>query len=98
VALASDCAHTAGRPSRARTAALSWFFGWSVADLDQSDDAKLGGVQDQLFKWVETLETQGTVAFCAKVWSDSGVAARVLATGDGTVTTPTSTTSQDCCR
>jgi len=70
-------------PSRARTAALSWFFGWSVADLDQSDDAKLGGVQDQLFKWVETLETQGTVAFCAKVWSDSGVAARVLATGDG---------------
>ncbi|MFZ2056213.1 MAG: UvrD-helicase domain-containing protein [Acidimicrobiales bacterium] len=70
-------------PTRARTAALSWFFGWSVADLDAADDAKLSQVQDQLFRWVETLEDHGTVELCARVWSDSGVTARVLATSDG---------------
>ena len=70
-------------PTRARTAALSWFFGWTVAELDAADDAKLSQVQDQLFRWAETLDAQGTVGFCAKVWYDSGVAARVLATSDG---------------
>ena len=70
-------------PSRARLAALSWFFGWSAAELDRSDDAQLSGVQDQLFRWAETLDVQGTVAFCAKVWSDSGAMARVLATPEG---------------
>jgi exodeoxyribonuclease V beta subunit len=70
-------------PTRARTAAFSCFFGWSVADLDAADDAELGRVQDQLFRWSEILNAQGTVAFCARVWSDSGVTARVLATSDG---------------
>ncbi len=70
-------------PTRARTAALSCFFGWTVAELDAADDAKLSQVQDQLFRWAETLDAQGTVGFCAKVWYDSGVAARVLATSDG---------------
>jgi exodeoxyribonuclease V beta subunit len=70
-------------PTRARAAALSWFFGWTVAELDAADDAKLSQVQDQLFRWAETLDAQSTVGFCAKVWSDSGVAARVLATSDG---------------
>ena len=70
-------------PIRARTAALSWFFGWSVRDLDAADDARLSRVQDQLFRWSEVLNAQGTVAFCARVWSDSGVTARVLASSDG---------------
>ncbi len=70
-------------PTRARTAALSWFFGWSVAELDAADDAKLGEVQDQLFRWARTLEAHGVVELCARVWSASGVTARVLATGDG---------------
>ena len=70
-------------PTRARTAALSCFFGWTVAELDAADDAKLSQVQDQLFRWAETLDAQGVVGFCAEVWYDSGVAARVLATSDG---------------
>ncbi|HZJ25650.1 MAG TPA: UvrD-helicase domain-containing protein [Acidimicrobiia bacterium] len=70
-------------PPRARTAALSWFFGWSVAQLDAADDAELGGVQEQLFRWAEILDAHGTVDFCAQVWSDSGVTARVLASADG---------------
>jgi exodeoxyribonuclease V beta subunit len=70
-------------PTRARTVALSWFFGWSVAELDAADDAKLSQIQDQLFAWAETLANQGTVELCARIWSDSGVAARVLSTSEG---------------
>ena len=70
-------------PTRARTAALSWFFGWSVQELDEADDAKLSEVQDQLFRWAKTLEGHGTVELCARVWSESGVTARVLALRDG---------------
>ena len=70
-------------PTRARTVALSWFFGWSVAELDAADDAKLGEVQDQLFRWAKTLEAHGVVELCAHVWSESDVTARVLATRDG---------------
>jgi len=70
-------------PTRARTAALSWFFGWSVAELDAADDAKLGEVQDRLLGWARTLEAHGVVELCARVWSESGVTARVLATREG---------------
>ena len=70
-------------PTRARTAALTWFFGWSVTELDAADDAKLSGVQNQLAEWSETLADEGTVELCARVWSENLVAARVLATSDG---------------
>ena len=70
-------------PTRARTAALSWFFGWSVAVLDAADDAELSHVQAQLQRWAETLRTHGTVELCAHVWSESGVTARVLGSSDG---------------
>ena len=70
-------------PTRARTAALSWFFGWSVAVLDAADDAELSHVQAQLQRWAETLRTHGTVELCAHIWSESGVTARVLGSSDG---------------
>jgi len=70
-------------PSRARTAALSWFFGWSAGQIDAADDTELGQVQEQLFHWAEILDAHGTVDFCAHVWSDGGITARVLATPDG---------------
>jgi exodeoxyribonuclease V beta subunit len=70
-------------PARARTVALSWFFGWSVARIDAADETELADVQEQLFAWAEILETHGTIDFCAHVWSDSGVVARVLASPDG---------------
>jgi exodeoxyribonuclease V beta subunit len=70
-------------PTRARTAALSWFFGWSVSRIDAADDTELNRVQEQLFRWAEILDAHGTVDFCAHVWSDSGVTARVLASPDG---------------
>jgi exodeoxyribonuclease V beta subunit len=70
-------------PTRARLAALSWFFGWSVADLDASDDAALSAVQDRLRAWAETLDSRGVVELCARIRSESGVTARVLASRDG---------------
>jgi exodeoxyribonuclease V beta subunit len=70
-------------PARARTAALSWFFGWSVARIDAADETELADIQEQLFRWAEILETHGTIDFCAHVWSDSGVVARVLTSPDG---------------
>ena len=65
-------------PTRARAAALSWFFGWPAAQIDEADDGQLGEVQEQLFRWVETLDSHGTIDFCAQLWSDSGITARVL--------------------
>jgi len=70
-------------PTRARSAALSWFFGWTVAKLDATDDVALSQVQNQLDRWAKTLAAQGTVALCARVWSETGVTARVLASSDG---------------
>ena len=70
-------------PTRARTAALSWFFGWTLDRVATSDDTQLSAVQEDLARWAEILGTQGIVDFCAHVWADSGVAARVLADADG---------------
>jgi exodeoxyribonuclease V beta subunit len=70
-------------PTRARTAALGWFFGWSVAELDGADDAKLSEVHNKLAAWSETLVAHGCVELCARLWSESHVRARVLATADG---------------
>jgi exodeoxyribonuclease V beta subunit len=70
-------------PTRARTAAFSWFFGWTIAQIDEADDAALSSVHDQLFRWAEALDSHGIIEFCARVWAESGVAARVLALPDG---------------
>jgi exodeoxyribonuclease V beta subunit len=70
-------------PRRARTAALSWFFGWSATRLDGAGDDALAEVQEQLFRWAELLETRGVVDFWAHVRVESGVTPRVLAGYDG---------------
>ncbi len=69
--------------SRARTAALSWFFGWPADRIDTASDEDLAGVQERLYRWAEILETRGAVDFCAHVWSESDVTTRVLETPDG---------------
>jgi exodeoxyribonuclease V beta subunit len=70
-------------PRRARTAALSWFFGWTAAQLDAASDDDLGEVQEQLYRWAGVLESAGVVDFWARVRTESGVTARVLAGADG---------------
>jgi exodeoxyribonuclease V beta subunit len=70
-------------PERARTAALSWFFGWTADGLAIATDEELGEVQEQLHSWADTLAHRGVAEFLAEVWSEGGVAARVLGTVDG---------------
>jgi exodeoxyribonuclease V beta subunit len=65
-------------PTRARSAALSWFFGWPPSKINDADDGQLSEVQEQLFRWVETLDSHGTIDFCAQLWSESGISPRVL--------------------
>jgi exodeoxyribonuclease V beta subunit len=68
---------------RARTFALSWFGGWSVERLADADDAALVELQEKLHEWNAVLATKGVVELFRKVWDDTGVLARVLATPDG---------------
>jgi exodeoxyribonuclease V beta subunit len=78
--------HALGRPSdprRARTYALSWFGGWSAAELDSSVDADLASLQEDLRTWSEQLATHSVAEVLARVWSTSGVAAKVLSGPDG---------------
>ena len=70
-------------PARARTFALSWFAGRSANWIDGASDDALGELQDQLHQWSDTLLSHGVVEFVRRVWSDSGVVARVLARSDG---------------
>jgi exodeoxyribonuclease V beta subunit len=70
-------------PTRARTTALSWFFGWPVTKLDAADDTQLAQVQNRLAEWSDALTSRGTVELCARIWSDNDVTAVVLATSDG---------------
>jgi exodeoxyribonuclease V beta subunit len=82
--------HAMERPSdqaRVRLAALSWFGGWSAADLaaagaDDPEGALLD-LQTQLRSWADALATLPVAAVLAKLRSESGVLPRLLAEPDG---------------
>jgi exodeoxyribonuclease V beta subunit len=65
-------------PRRTRAYALSWFEGWSAAQVDDADDHQLAALQEKLRRWVEVLLSRGTTRFVRAVWADTGVQARVL--------------------
>ncbi|MCC6225140.1 MAG: UvrD-helicase domain-containing protein [Microthrixaceae bacterium] len=74
------------RPSdtrRARAFALSWFGPWDATRLQAATDAELAEIQSQLHRWAEALATSGVADFVGRVWSESGVAPRVLAQPGG---------------
>ncbi len=70
-------------PSRARTFALSWFAGHDGAWVATCTDEDLAQLQDQLRTWADALAAGGVTALLRRVWSESGVTARVLARPDG---------------
>ncbi len=80
--LLDGAAHPAD-DSRARAVALSWFTGWTAAELDARGDEELAGVHEDLRRWGEVLAEAGPAAFVHRVRADTGVAARVLALPDG---------------
>jgi exodeoxyribonuclease V beta subunit len=70
-------------PARARLFALSWFGGRTPDWVAGASDEELGALQDRLASWAETLAASGVVDLVRRVWSETGVAARVLARPDG---------------
>ena len=75
-----------GRPgdtSRARSAALGWFFGWSATELASATDEQIADLHDQLFSWASTLERDGADEFFARLHSESQISQRLLATASG---------------
>ncbi len=72
-----------GDQALTRTAALSWWFGWTAAQVAAAGDDELADVHDQLAAWSRALAAHGPVELCAQVLADSGAVARVLATPDG---------------
>ncbi len=70
-------------PRRARAFALSWFAAETPDQVATLDDDALSHLQDQLQRWNEVLEAGGVAEWASRVVADSGVEARVLATGEG---------------
>ncbi len=69
--------------SRARAAAIGWFFGWTPEQLDAASDTEVASVQSQLHDWSETLQKRGLTAFFNGVANQSEVASHVLGRPDG---------------
>jgi len=72
-----------GHVAKARTAAISWFGGWTADALAEANDDDLARVHEQIHAWAQILATSGTASFLRAVRNESGVAARVLASPDG---------------
>ncbi len=68
---------------RARTAALSWFVGWTADRLAASTDQELGAEQERFQRWGDVLVARGVADFVRVVRGDSAVVDRVLAATDG---------------
>ncbi len=75
-----------GRPSDARsvrTYAMSWFVGWSADEAAAASDDALVPLQEQLADWARHLGDHAVADVLARVWTDTGVVARVLGAPDG---------------
>jgi exodeoxyribonuclease V beta subunit len=70
-------------PRRVRTYALSWFAGRSAAEVASLPEADMVAMQEQLSQWSELLATHSVADSFARIWSEGGVAQRVLGGPDG---------------
>jgi exodeoxyribonuclease V beta subunit len=75
-------------PQRARMFALSWFVGWDSGQVASSLSERTAAeglveIQERLRLWADMLASHGVADVFAQVWSQTGVAARVLAGPDG---------------
>ncbi len=72
-----------GDPRVVRAFALSWFGGWTAEQVAVADDVALAPLQEMLSTWAALLATRSVADVLARVWSDTGVVARVLGQPDG---------------
>jgi exodeoxyribonuclease V beta subunit len=70
-------------PRNARMYAMSWFVGWGADLVASASEAKLAEVQGQLREWSDMLTGHAVADVFARIWSETGVVARVLGEADG---------------
>jgi exodeoxyribonuclease V beta subunit len=64
--------------ARARAAALSWFCGWTPAELDAAGSDEVSDLQDQLHRWAETTRRRGMAALVRQIHDESALTERIL--------------------
>jgi len=72
-----------GNTRRARAATLSWWWGWSEADLVAASDRDLANVHQRLQRWSTLVRRSGVSPLMAEAMASGTVAARLLADPDG---------------
>ena len=70
-------------PGRARAAALTWFWGWSAAELADATDDALADVQFRHDQWAGVLRREGVSALVSRLRHESPVVGSVLARPEG---------------
>lgn len=68
---------------RVKTAALSWFVGWTAEELATVETHQLGELQERFQAWGELLVGRGVNEFLRRVRGESAVLQQVLARVDG---------------
>jgi exodeoxyribonuclease V beta subunit len=70
-------------PTRARTAALTPFIGWTAAELAAADEAALEAIHARFHRWAGVLTRRGVAALQETVTVEEGLPARLLAVAGG---------------
>jgi exodeoxyribonuclease V beta subunit len=70
-------------PPRARSAALTLFFGWTTEDVAEADDDAWEGVHRRLHHWARVLRVKGVASLMEAITLEEGLPERVLAMVDG---------------
>jgi len=69
--------------SRAGAAALTWFLGWSAAEVATASDARWEDLHGRLHRWAHVLRTRGVAALAETIMHSERVPERVLGVVDG---------------
>ncbi|MGH9036421.1 MAG: 3'-5' exonuclease, partial [Acidimicrobiia bacterium] len=70
-------------PGRARSAALTPFFGWTAERVASADDPEWEDVHARLHRWAGVLRRRGVASLLETMTHAEGLPARVLAEADG---------------
>jgi exodeoxyribonuclease V beta subunit len=69
--------------SRAGAAALTWFLGWSAADVATASDERWEELHGRLHRWAHVMRTRGVAALAETIMHAERVPERVLGVTDG---------------
>jgi exodeoxyribonuclease V beta subunit len=69
--------------SRAGAVALTWFLGWSAAEVATASDARWEELHGRLHRWAHVLRTRGVAALAETIMHSERVPERVLGVLDG---------------